>query len=568
MHRRADLIRDLTANARGSKPMMLFKRNWLATALLVQLLVSPALAQHEHHGHDEPRLSEAAELGSVSFAADCRPEHQAGIDRALALIHHMMYVQAREAFASIKQTDPDCAMAWWGVATTLFQPLWGTRPDQAELQRGQSAIARATEVAESDREKALIGATAAFFADAHGDDFQGRLNGWIEAMGEVYERFGEQEDIAALYALTLLTRAQAAEPAHRDRLHDEAEGILRGIWRNNSRHPGAIHYSIHATDVDGRAENALDMVEAYGHIAPHTAHALHMPSHIYVRLGDWEEVIDWNVRSADAALAQPVNGSVSHHFIHAIDYMIYAYLQQGRDELSDRVFAEAMDKGTHQASFVSAYHLAAMPARLAVERRDWAAARALEVRNPDYLPWDLAWWPEALSWFGRGLGQLHDGDLDQARQSIEQMARLRDAARSAGEAGMASYIEIDRLILDGWTTFAEGRAQAGADLVRAAVDLEASIEKHPVSPGALYPPREALGDLLMAQDQPAAALQAYQSADEVWPDRYNTHLGAARAALASGDRDQAASQFRKLIALAGSSQRDGIAQAHRYLNQN
>jgi hypothetical protein len=535
------------------------------TLMLASLSV---LAQHEHHAHDEPHLSDEAELGSVSFQVQCNADSKASFDRALALMHHMMYVQAREAFVSIKQADPDCAMAWWGVATTLFQPLWGTRPDQAELQRGQRAIARATELAEADREIALIRATAGFFDQSHADDFQARLNGWTEAMSDAFERFGEQEDIAALYALTLLTRAQAAEPAHRDRLHDEAEGILRAIWRDNSRHPGAIHYSIHATDVDGRAENALDMVEAYGNIAPHTAHALHMPSHIYVRLGDWEEVIDWNVRSADAALAYPVNGSVSHHFIHAIDYLIYAYLQQGRDELADRVFAESVTKGRHQASFVSAFHLAAMPARLAVERRDWAAARALEVRQPDHLPWDQSWWPEALSWFARGLGHLHHGDLDQARESIEQMARLRDAARSAGEAGMASYIEIDRLILAGWTTSAEGQPQAGIDLVRAAVELEASIEKHPVSPGALYPPREALGDLLIVQEQPAAALQAYQNADEVWPDRYNTHLGAARAAVANGDRDQAERHFRQLIALAGDSQRDGIDQARRYLEKN
>jgi tetratricopeptide (TPR) repeat protein len=538
-------------------------------AFAVPFVLAPVVATAQHENHQEPAaIDDHAELGQVSFGANCQPDDRARIDRGLALMHHMMYVQARETFVSIKQSNPDCAMAWWGVASSLFQPLWGTRPDQAELQRGQRAIARAAELAESDREIALIRATAAFFAESHADDFQARLNGWIEAMTDAFERFGDQEDVAAFYALALLTRAQAAEPAHRDRLHDEAESILRAIWRENSRHPGAIHYSIHATDVDGRAENALDMVEAYGHIAPNTAHALHMPSHIHVRLGNWEEVIDWNVRSADAALAHPVNGSVSHHFIHAIDYLIYAYLQQGRDELADRVFAESVAKGRHQASFVSAFHLAAMPARRAVERRDWAAAEALEVRQPDYLPWDQSWWPEALSWFARGLGHLHNGDLDQARQSIEQMARLRDAARSAGEAGMANYIEIDRLILAGWTTCAEGQPQAGADLVRAAIDLETSAEKHPVSPGALYPPREALGDLLMVQEQPAAALQAYQEADEVWPDRYNTHLGAARAAVASGDRDQAERHFRKLIALAGDSQRDGIDQARQYLKQN
>ncbi|TVQ36157.1 MAG: hypothetical protein EA370_08540 [Wenzhouxiangella sp.] len=508
---------------------------WLAAALGLALGAA-AWAQHEHH-HDAVAVDVDSEVGDVQFDADCQPAQRSELDRALALMHHMMYVQARASFAEIKSADPDCAMAWWGVATSLFQPLWGTRPDAAELERGRSAIERAGGAVNNAREAALIKATAGFFDGPDDRAFRERMDAWIEGMATAYREFPDDADVASLHALSLLTQAQWAEAAERDRLLDRAEVILRDVWRERPQHPGAIHYSIHATDVDGRAENALDMVESYGRIAPHTAHALHMPSHIYVRLGDWEQVIDWNVRSADAALDQPANGAVSHHYVHAIDYLIYAYLQQGRDRLAERVYRETLAKGPHQASFVSAFHFAAMPARLALEQRDWSRAAALAVRDPDYLPWDQSQWAEAMSWFAIGMGRLKIGQLDEAEQALTRLSRLSDEAEALGETTMARFIEVDRLILAGWFAQLSGQPKAGESLLRQAVDLEASVEKHPVTPGALYPPREALGDLLLVQNSPEQALDAYREADEIWPRRHNTYVGALRAALAAGDSE-------------------------------
>ncbi len=521
-----------------------------------------ALAQHDHHDHEET-ATDASELGSVDFRVDCRETSVEVFDRALALMHHMMYVQARDAFSDLKAEDPDCAMAYWGVATTLFQPLWGTRPDSDELQRGRENIRLAGERVDSERERVLVDATAAFFTDDPDAGFWDRLNGWVDGMETAFEAYPDDLDIASLQGLALLTRAQEADDHHA--LHDRAEKILREVWEREREHPGAIHYSIHATDADGRAENALDMVEMYAQIAPDTAHALHMPSHIYVRLGDWPEVIDWNQRSADAALGHPADGAISHHYIHAIDYIVYAWLQQGRDEAAEALYREALEKGDHQPSFVSAYHLAALPARLAVENRDWRDAAAVEARKPEHLPWDEAHWPEGIAWFSQGLAAVHRDDPEAARKARDRLAELADGARDAGESRMATYIDVDRRILEAWMAQAEGNTEDALEHANAAVELESSVEKHPVTPGALMPPGEALGDLLAEQGRYDDALEAYRDSDGFWPARYNTVLGMARAADRAGHPDQAREAYQRLLEFAGESDRASLQEARDFL---
>jgi tetratricopeptide (TPR) repeat protein len=523
---------------------------------------SSAMAQQHQHMHDEATVHEGQEIGTVDFQASCNAAAQDDFNRALGLMHHMMYVQARKQFEAITEADADCGMAWWGVATTLFQPIWGTRPSEEELQRGWRNIERASElVPEEGRERLLVDATRGFFREPGEAEFRTRIDRWTDGMKAAYEAHPEDADVAALYALSRLTIAQQ-QATRRDALHDEAEKVLREIWEEKPRHPGAIHYSIHATDADGRAENALDMVEVYAQIAPEVPHALHMPSHIYVRLGEWDDVIEWNRRSADAALKTgPVDGGVSHHYIHALDYMMYAYLQQGEDDKARAVYEEAMEQDRHQASFVAAYHLAAMPAREAVEQRDWQAAAGIEPRTPEYLPWDASRWPEGISWHARGLGAVHTGDLEQAREAEQRLAALRDEAREDDEENFATYIEVDRLILAGWLARADGENEEGVRLMRKAADLERTVEKHPVTPGALLPPNEALGDLLMDLDRPDEAVQAYLASDKIWPGRFNTLLGGARAAQAAGDEQQARELYSQLLEVAGNSERVEISEA-------
>ncbi|NEZ04328.1 hypothetical protein G4Y73_09245 [Wenzhouxiangella sp. XN201] len=504
--------------------------------------------------HDEAPVAAEADIGTVDFRADCDEAVRADFDHALALMHHMMYQQARGEFEAIAATDPDCAMAHWGIATTLFQPLWGTTPSTEAIERGRKAIERAAETVDSEREQRLIEATAAFFGPET-DRLWNRLPGWIEGIAEAFRAHPEDLDIAALYALSLLTEAQRAENA--GALHDEAESVLAEVWKKEPTHPGAVHYTIHATDADGRAENAPDIVASYGEIAPEVPHALHMPSHIYVRLGDWPAVIDWNERSAAAAAGHRVGGALSFHYIHAIDYLVYGHLQRGQDSRAEQVRDAAWKRHPHQGSFPGAFHLAAVPARLAVERRDWQTAAAVEPRTPDYIAWDEFPWPEGISWFARGLGAVHSDDLKGAREAESRMAELARQAESAADQRFAVYIETDRRILDGWIAFAEGDAERAVESMRRAVELEASVEKHPVTPGALYPPGEALGDLLTALERYEEALAAYEQSDAVWPGRHNTLRGALRAADHAGDEEQARRWRERLASSAPDSERWG-----------
>ncbi len=519
---------------------------FLFTTLVWAVAVS---AQHMHD--DQPVVSDDT-VGAVDFRVNCDESVHAKFNRALGLMHHMMYVQARAEFEQIVRADPDCAMGHWGIATTLFQPLWGTVPSANDIAHGLEAIKRADELVDDEREQRLVKATAAFF-EPDTDRLQPRFAGWIEGMAKAYRAFPGDHDVASLYALSRL--ALALEADDRQALHNEAESVLREIWEEEPRHPGAVHYTIHATDADGRADNALEIVKSYGHIAPNVPHALHMPSHIYVRLGDWPQVIDWNERSAQAALGHKSEGALSFHYIHALDYLVYGHLQRGEDSAAQKVWESAQANGPHQANFPGAYHLSSIPARLAVETRNWEAATAVKPREPDYIDWNAFAWPEGISWFARGMGAVQSGDLASAREAEQRLATLRENAKSAADRRFSTYIEVDRLILDGWIAMAENQPELAVERMRSAGELEATVEKHPVTPGALYPPYEALGDLLLALDRPQDALVAYERSDGTWPQRYNTLKGAARAAKAAGNEDAAKDWTQGLRQVAPNSER-------------
>lgn len=528
----------------------------LATVLAVWVLAihSGGLAQ-EDHGAAGHVHAPAAALGIVDFQVGCDETVRADFDRALATMHHMMYVEARAMFEAIAAAEPDCGMAQWGVATTLFQPLWPSRPDASALQRGWELMERAATAPASERDALLIEATRAFFAEPDTAEYWQRVDRWAQGMAVAYGAFGEDRDVAALYALSRI--AVAPRAADRSAAFTEAETVLRSIFEIEPMHPGAIHYSIHATDVENRAGNALDAVGTYGGIAPEVPHALHMPTHIYVRLGAWPDVIAWNRRSADAALTFPMGERVSLHHAHALDYMMYAHLQRGDDAMARAALEEALE--AHYAEdFASAYHMAIMPARMAVERRAWQEAAQLEVRQPAYLAWDRYSWPQAISWFARGLGATHSGHIDAAREAEGQMKVLRDQSRAAGEQAFSTYIEIDRLILEGLIALSGGDEEMAVTRLREAAELEGTVDKHPVTPGTLLPPYEALGDVLSELGRHEEALAAYEASDARWPGRFHTLLGATRAAMASGNSPSAQGYARRLLDIAGASDRSDV----------
>lgn len=511
----------------------------LAAVAQLAVLPAPALAQEADGGPAE-------ELGALSFPVTCAQEVQDDFDRAVALLHHMMYEEARDGFRAVADADPGCAMARWGVAMTLFQPLWPNRPGTDVLRRGRAQLEEARSLGvDSDLERAFLRAAEAFYREPETAGWWTRIRRWARAMDRVREEFPDDPEARTFWALSQLAVAQVADdPATR---REAAARELRAVWEEEPRHPGAVHYTIHANDVAGRAGDAPEIVSSYSPIAPSVPHALHMPTHIYVRTGDWGKVIEWNRRSADAALEHPAGDLASHHHVHAADYLVYAHLQRGDHAAARAVLDEVRDVAPYQPTFIAAFHQAALPARLAVERRAWEEAAALEPRQPSDLDWDRFPWPEGLTWLARGLGAVETGDLPAAREAEARLAELRDRAEAMDESGFAAYLEVDRRILAARLAAAEGRGDEAVRLLEEAVALESETPKHPVSPGALLPPAEALGETLLDLDRPGEALAAYRRALDRWPDRYHSLLGAARAAEAAG-RAGEASRYRERLA--------------------
>jgi tetratricopeptide (TPR) repeat protein len=492
-------------------------------------------------------------LGHVDFEVSCSPEAAAAFERATALLHHMMYARAEREYEALVAAHPDCAMAHWGIAMTQFQPLWPGHPDRDALDRGRDAVAAARRLGPpTNRERAYIDAIDAFYGDLEADG-PTRLSRFERAMADVHRQYPDDLNAAAFYALARLATAARATDATAQRR--EAAELLTSVHERNSAHPGAIHYAIHAHDVDGFAEGGARFAAAYGDIAPAVPHALHMPSHIYVRLGDWDQVIEWNEASADAALNFPVGDHVSLHHAHALDYLMYAHLQRGHEAEARAVLDRLGEHDNYQPSFPSAYALAAIPARWVVERRAWDQAAALPERDPATFPWDRFPGAEAMTYFARGLGSARTGDTAGAKAAVDRLEQLKARAREAGDDYWANQIEVQRLAVTAWTAHAQGDGSYAERRMRAAAELAATMEKDPTTPGDLQPPYELLGDLLLEMDRPADALAAYERSLETWPARLNSLRGAARAADAAGATEQAKSYRRTLGELAP----DGVA---------
>jgi len=322
-----------------------------------------------------------------------------------------------------------------------------------------------------------------------------------------------------------------------------------------------MHYLVHANDVPGRERESLEIIRKYESVAPRNPHALHMPTHIYTRLGDWQAVIRGNVRAADASLQHPAGDrgeSVWDEFPHAIEYLVYAYLQRGMDEEAAIQLERLQATPRLQPTFKTAFHLASIQARYVLERRDWTEAARLVARQPPSLDWDRFWWPEAVTWFARGLGAAHNGGVEAARSASHRLKELETAAREAGEDLFARNILVLGLELRAWLAHLERDRESSVALMREAAELEVSTPKHPVTPAPTLPAYELLGALHWEQDRPVEALDAYQRSLDLYPNRFNSLLGAARAARASGDDAAARGFYRDLLDVAAGSPRDSV----------
>ncbi len=514
-------------------------------------------------------LSAQEQLGTVDFRVSCSAQAQTAFNRAVALLHHMTYPRARAAFEDVARIDPHCGMAQWGIAMTLFQPLWPTRPNLEERRRGWEAAEAAARLGSlTERERLLVASVAAFFQDPESPDYWERIRRWEAAMAVAYRAYPQDHEIGAFYALSHLAAASSDERSVAE--HSErAAHLLAAVHEVNPDHPGAMHYLVHAGDAPGRERASLEVTRRYGTTAPRNPHALHMPTHIYTRLGDWSAVVRGNLLAADAALENPAGDRgqfVWDEFPHAVEYLVYAYLQQGADEQAEAQLVRLHQEASLEPTFKTAFHLASTRARYALERKAWTEALLLLPGEMPGVNWDRFAWPEAVVWFARGLGAARERRLAIADTSLQLLERLELKARSGGEELFARNIRILFLELGAWRAHALGDVATSQTLMREAAELEVATPKHAVTPAPTLPAHELWGDLLLEQGRPEQALAQYRRSLDLYPNRFNSLLGAARAALASGDRGAARTYYQALLNVAApNSQRTGLPEARGFV---
>ena len=516
-------------------------------ATLTLLFCSLALNAQapEQHKHEM-----GEKLGRVNFTVSCNEAAQQQFTRAVALLHSFWYNEAEKGFAEVTRVDPKCGMGYWGIAMSSYHPVWAP-PVASELQAGLAAVQRANVVsARTQREKDYIAAIEIFYKDADKLDHRTRALAYEKAMEQLYLRYPADHEAALFYALSLLGTALPTDKTYANQ--KRAGSILNKVLLSEPEHPGVAHYLIHSFDSPPLAPLALNAARSYARIAPSSPHALHMPSHIFTRLGLWQESIQSNIASATAAknyAAIKTPGAASFDQLHAMDYLAYAYLQTAQDgkvkEIVDALYAmNKVDANT----FAAAYAFAAIPARYALERHRWSDAAALKVHPSDF-PWNSFSWAEAMIYFARSLGASRSGDTARAGQDIERLNSIQRSLAESKENYWATQVEIQRLAAAAWLAHAEGRNEEGLKLMRAAADLEDSTDKSPVTPGAIVPARELLGDLLLELRQPRQALLEFEASLLVSPNRFDGLYGAARAAELSGDREKAGNFYAKLARL-------------------
>lgn len=487
-------------------------------------------------------------LGTVHFPTSCKAEVQPSFDRAVALLHSFWYGAAVKAFTEIGHGDPGCAMAQWGVAMSLWYPLWDP-PSAAALKQGWEAVQRARAIgAKTDRERDYIGAIEAFYRDADKLDHRTRALAYEAAMERIHAKYPEDREAAVFYALALDATQDPTDKTYANVL--KAGRILEAVFAEQPDHPGAAHYIIHSYDYPPLSSRALDAARRYATIAPAAPHALHMPSHIFTRRGLWQESIQSNTAAAAAAKS---DGDAQGQ-LHAMDYMVYAYLQLAQDEKARRVVEETLALGKiERETGATAYAQVSIPARYALELRRWAQAAALPVipRPERYI------YTEGITRFARALGAARTGDSAAAREEVGRLEALRDALVKAKEGYWAGQVEVERQAAAGWLAWAQAQPEKALALMRSAADLEDSTEKRPVTPAPVLPARELLGDLLAELGQPALAVREYEASLQREPNRFNSLYGAARTAALSGDTVKAKAFYAKVAELGSQADTPG-----------
>ena len=527
-------------------------RSWRILPFAATLLAastSPSLGQDHAHGGNP------ATVGKVRFPTSCSAEVQPRFEQAVAMLHSFWFDQSQGAFEEIARRDSTCAMAHWGLAMTMLgNPMTGVAPSAERQAIGTKAAEHAVQLASraTPRERAYADAVHALHDVAKSPDFRARMRAYESAMERVRQVAADDPEATIFYSIAVVANAPPSDLTFERQRY--AASLIEPIFEREPDHPGLAHYIIHAYDSPALAEQGLSAAKRYAGIAPSAPHALHMPSHIFTRLGYWDESIETNTRSA---AAEPNPDAA----VHPMDYLVYAYLQQGRDGEAKKVVDRAVDLPDRFYGGILGYNFAAMPARFALERAAWtdAARLAIPTGGAPFVP--------AITRFARAIGAARSGNVAQARTEIAALDSLRGALERANDPYWTTIVAAQTLGASAWLARAEGRNDDAVRLAGEAAALEETVEKHPVTPGPLLPARELEGDLLMELGRHAEALRAYEKTLEREPNRARTLYGAARAAELARNASVARarySELAQLMAKADAARPEKVAAA-RYL---
>jgi len=541
----------------------MLRSGWARTICLTAL-ANTLFVLRDAESANTPEPGDLRGVGKVTFPITCAPDVQPDFARGVALLHSFFYEEARRIFTSVAERDPKCAMAQWGIAMTWWHPIW-TPPTPDEMRAGKAAIGKAMSMkADTEREHGFITALNTYYntpdsssAAPVGQSCHGpvgprdRVIAYEKAMRQLRDKHPDDFEVQTFYAFAVLATGYATPNDTSLSKQLEAAGMLEKLWKQDANHPGVVHYLIHSYDYPQFAKRGLAAAQNYDDIAPWVPHALHMPSHIFTRLGMWDESIEANRASAEASRAYAAmrhRDATEAEELHALDYMAYSYLQEAQDAEAKKIvdIAAKVKKTNPELEFSAAYALAAIPTRYAFERNDWAAAANLSIPN---LPhWSSFPFMEALIEYGHALGRAHTGDVEGARKAIARMQQLRDTTKDTKFDYFKSHLDLQMQAASAWVAAAEGKRNDAIDMLRRAADSEDTLGKHPVSPGAFVPIREQLGTLLLETGQPKEAQREFEAALKIYPGRFRGLYGAAQAAELAGDNENASRYYTKLAA--------------------
>ena len=534
---------------------------------------NPALASIDFL-RGELLLCGDGQFGELKFSLSCNYETRETFDLAVALLHSFQYNESEKAFVKVIDADPNCPMAYWGVAMSIYHAAWFP-PTEDDLIKGSGVLKIAKELSMDDKQRDYINAIDAFYTDWESIGHKTRAKRFEDKMEQIHLKYPEDIEAAIFYSLALFS---TRDRIGKDYVNERKAGkILEDLFASNPNHPGIAHYIIHNYDNPVLAQKGLETARRYATIAPSSAHAQHMPSHIFTRLGIWQESIDSNLQSTESARCYTEAAALSGSYfeeLHGIDYLVYAYLQKGDNTNAQLQYDLIKDRKTFhpQMLMASTYPLAAIPARLALENKDWERATNLELQDIE-LNWEEFPWQEAIHHFAVAMGAANTKDFTTVNEKIEILKTLQKnliAQNDKTKDIPIKLVEIQIKTAQAWLSFRQNDIENGLAIMKEAVEIERKTTKHPVTPGDVLPAIELLGDMFLELDKPEEALLAYEENLIDRPNRFNGIYGAAVAAEQSGHKEKAALYFKQLIVLSKdvNSNRQELEEAKIFLGSN